>query len=479
MPSIEVLANTKTVEAFKATEYDGFAQKNKNRRSDAKVFADGLKKYDSAYSKVYEEGSKVTNSDFWNKSRRIKYWARHGTDRGRLYGNGNCKANVDIYSKKNFSWSGSNLEFVFLATCNQLTKEGSNPAKKYAKAMRGDKAVRVICGYHDTAPSIGDDYVAEQFIKFAKTGESVKSSWIKANEYVYNKMKLTGCSHYAVLTHSGSSQYSRLPGMPGKKYARPGKDSKKIIRFRKGVDGNEVIVKSSKNAKSTSEVPEYKLKATNVKFNAKKKCDDVIFKDGYTLATDVGEIKNKEVDFKKSKLINLTKNYIKDNIESNYNIDIENENIVIEPITMSGVDDAIGSEVTIAYNVRVEGEYEGIPIDDNKYSVIIDSEGVKFSYLNWNKMQKKKSNNVVENYSEAVDKLNTDGIDSNKNSILVRTAKSGKSCESEIKDSEVKFVYNEETGYYEPNYEFTLSDESVVDVNCCNGDVNIVEESVK
>lgn len=94
-------------------------------------------------------------------------------------------------------------------------------------------------------------------------------------------------------------------------------------------------------------------------------------------------------------------------------------------------------------------------------------------------MQKKKSNNVVENYSEAVDKLNTDGIDSNKNSILVRTAKSGKSCESEIKDSEVKFVYNEETGYYEPNYEFTLSDESVVDVNCCNGDVNIVEESVK
>ena len=94
-------------------------------------------------------------------------------------------------------------------------------------------------------------------------------------------------------------------------------------------------------------------------------------------------------------------------------------------------------------------------------------------------MQKKKSNNVVENYSEAVDKLNTDGIDSNKNSILVRSAKSGKSWESEIKDSEVKFVYNEETGYYEPNYEFTLSDESVVDVNCCNGDVNIVEESVK
>lgn len=26
---------------------------------------------------------------------------------------------------------------------------------------------------------------------------------------------------------------------------------------------------------------------------------------------------------------------------------------------------------------------------------------------------------------------------------------------------------------------YTLSDESVVDVNCCNGDVNIVEESVK
>ena len=122
---------------------------------------------------------------------------------------------------------------------------------------------------------------------------------------------------------------------------------------------------------------------------------------------------------------------------------------------------------------------DGLKKYDSAYSKVYE-EGSKVTNSDfWNKMQKKKSNNVVENYSEAVDKLNTDGIDSNKNSILVRTAKSGKSCESEIKDSEVKFVYNEETGYYEPNYEFTLSDESVVDVNCCNGDVNIVEESVK
>ncbi|MEE1010120.1 MAG: hypothetical protein UH963_13400 [Agathobacter sp.] len=113
MPSIEVLANTKTVEAFKATEYDGFAQKNKNRRSDAKVFADGLKKYDSAYSKVYEEGSKVTNSDFWNKSRRIKYWASHGTDRGRLYGNGNLVRTAKSGKSCESEIKDSEVKFVY------------------------------------------------------------------------------------------------------------------------------------------------------------------------------------------------------------------------------------------------------------------------------------------------------------------------------------------------------------------------------
>ena len=41
----------------------------------------------------------------------------------------------------------------FLAACYQLS--GDKNRGKYANAMIGDKAVRVICGYHEQAPGAG------------------------------------------------------------------------------------------------------------------------------------------------------------------------------------------------------------------------------------------------------------------------------------------------------------------------------------
>jgi len=76
-------------------------------------------------------------------------------------------------------------------------------------------------------------------MEYAKTGESVKSSWIKANEYVAglnNNQKDALAANYAVLTHYGDVQYSRFPGFPGNTYGRPDSSSKKILRFRRNIE---------------------------------------------------------------------------------------------------------------------------------------------------------------------------------------------------------------------------------------------------
>lgn len=213
-------AEGKTIGAYKCTTHEG-------KGSDAKTIYNGVK--DKGYSgqNLDASANKITSTHFYDTSKTIKYWSSHGLASGNLFGD--AKYDVDFNIKKSFSWANGKLEFVFLAACNQLNKDGG-PLKIYAKAMLGAKAVRVICGYHSKAPAGGDNMVAKEFMKIAKSGESVKSSWIKANEYVAGlkgKEKDPLAANYAVLTHSGNVQYSRFPGFSGNTYKRPNSSSKK------------------------------------------------------------------------------------------------------------------------------------------------------------------------------------------------------------------------------------------------------------
>lgn len=232
--------------------------------SDASSFVSKIKAYDSGYVTKYKPPSSVTNSDFFDKTYTIKYWSSHGSNSGKVWG-ADSKASVNIFNQ-NFSWAGGNLEFVFLAACRQLDGLGSNPRKRYANAMIGNKAVRVICGYHEQAPAAKDKDVADKFISYAKTGESVKSSWILANKYWQDKGYSTGV--YCVLTHSGDVQYSRFPGFPGKTYTRPGTSSKTILRFSQA-NPNGITQARSLEMKNI-EVPNYVLKAKPIKLKVKK-----------------------------------------------------------------------------------------------------------------------------------------------------------------------------------------------------------------
>lgn len=196
----------------------------------------GVKNYISSYSTTYKEAYQVTKSDFYDKTKTIKYWAAHGTNAGSMWGTSN-NVQVNIFNDySNFSWAGGNLEFVFLAVCKQLDGLGSNPRAEYARAMIGDRAVRTVCGYHEAAPSGIDDDIARKFLEYAKTEESVKSSWILANTYYANLGYST--RDYLVLTHSGAVQYSRFEGFSDTIYNRPDASSTTIANEEMIVSGD-------------------------------------------------------------------------------------------------------------------------------------------------------------------------------------------------------------------------------------------------
>ncbi len=288
MASMLIMSNTLTCSAATKTAI-GLKNNSCSGTSDAESFVNGIKGYDSGYTTKYKAPSQVTESDFWNKDYTIKYWASHGSNEGLVWGDASS-VSVNIFSKS-FSWAGGELEFAFLAACNQLDGANKNPRSRYANAMIGNKAVRVICGYHEGAPSSIDKNVADKFIEYAKTGESVKSSWILANKYYSDRGYSTGV--YCVLTHSGNVQYSRFPGFPGSTYTRPGSSSTKILRFSSAnPNGTEQTYSLESAELANMEVPTYVLKAIPVQLNATDNMNMAVLRDENSLmmvGAEIGE----------------------------------------------------------------------------------------------------------------------------------------------------------------------------------------------
>ena len=232
-----------------AAGYSAYAYSLNLKPEDSDEFIDRIRAESSSYTSsnsAVRYSTEVTQSHFESNTHNIKYWASEGNSYGNIWSN-DSRSHVDFYlSDLNLKskWGGnssSNLEFLFLAACNLVNGEGSNPRKLLANAMIGPGAMRAICGYHSYAPSDADLQVVEKFMDYAETGESVKSSWMQANEYVYNygTGARSNCKNYIVLTHDNNSQYSRFPGFPGNTYSRP-TSSTSIVRFSRSFpNGND------------------------------------------------------------------------------------------------------------------------------------------------------------------------------------------------------------------------------------------------
>lgn len=463
MASMLIMSNTLTCSAATKTAI-GLKNNSCSGTSDAESFVNGIKGYDSGYTTKYKAPSQVTESDFWNKDYTIKYWASHGSNEGLVWGDASS-VSVNIFSKS-FSWAGGELEFAFLAACNQLDGANKNPRSRYANAMIGNKAVRVICGYHEGAPSSIDKNVADKFIEYAKTGESVKSSWILANKYYSDRGYSTGV--YCVLTHSGNVQYSRFPGFPGSTYTRPGSSSTKILRFSSAnPNGTEQTYSLESAELANMEVPTYVLKAIPVQLNATDNMNMAVLRDENSLMMVGAEIGDKQVNITKEEAAEYCKNQLSNAISNYSEINMDTAMESVTPIVMAEVnlDGGEEQEVTVAYDISFKNTYEGLEIVGDYMTGIVDDSAAVYLAGNWNEMEKVDTkersamvdfntayNQVVQNVASLTDMTRSN------NSATVSSAK-------------LAFALNESTGYYEPTWIFSMDDDSLYGINCISGEM--------
>nr|MCR5796497.1 hypothetical protein [Eubacterium sp.] len=84
----------KSIGAYKCTKYG-------EKGSDAKTIFNGVKEKGYSGTYLYAGKNKIKSSDFYDKSKTIKYWSSHGLPSGNLFGN--AKYDVDFNVKKDFS----------------------------------------------------------------------------------------------------------------------------------------------------------------------------------------------------------------------------------------------------------------------------------------------------------------------------------------------------------------------------------------
>lgn len=443
-----VFAAGKSIEAFKCNNYTG--------TNDCQTMISEITGYDSAYSSYYKSSS-FSQSDLTGKSRCIKYWSGHGNNSGQLWGD-NCPT-ISVMGINNFKWSGSDLEFIFFAACRQLDGSGLNPRAKYANAMIGNNAVRVICGYHEDAPAAGPDVtVAYNFMQKAKTGESVKSSWIQANQMVSNY-------YYCVLTHSGNVQYSRFPGFPGLTYVRPGTSSTTILRFSSAnPTGTPQTLTSGAPSLGALlqnvEIPNYSLRATDVDFYVNSNIKTTVLKIGNYLTTQNNEIGDKEVCISEEEAVSITKKWLKDAYSGVTWNDFNDGELLVIPIVMAEVD-LDGNvenerEVVIAYDISLISMYDGIPVYDDKYCTIVDDTGVISSAISHRTYE------VVKN-EQTTGELNREAIEK-------KLVSSGVDLNS-IEKCSIAFMDEDGDGIFDPVLSVRTSD-------CKTTQLNLISEKI-
>jgi len=111
-------------------------------------------------------------------------------------------------TRTNSRWN-DDIEWVFLAACNQLSAGGNSPGSRalYARTLLGDpRRAHSIMGYQATAPGDATDVgIVDSFFDQVALGNSIRYSWLQANSYFSGSAK-----NAAVLLHERHT-YEGLP----------------------------------------------------------------------------------------------------------------------------------------------------------------------------------------------------------------------------------------------------------------------------
>lgn len=428
----------------------------------------------------------MTQSSFTANTHNIKYWASEGNEYGEIWSNDpsvNVSFNLmDLNLKQ--KWGGnssSSLEFLFLAACNLVNGAGANPRKELANAMIGPGAMRAVCGYHENAPSEADLQVVDKFMDYAESGESVKSSWMQANEYVYNYG--TGarsyCKNYIVLTHNNNSQYSRFPGFPGNTYSRP-TTSTSIVRFTRAYPNgnaqeltgyvvgdtltNEQIVDFNSNLSRV--LPTINL--STVTLQTRTSANNLVDNDDGVIEISNFEIGHTPISIDEKEAAESALAYISEEYIGLQPEALENSLMTIAPIVMAEVnlDGDASQEVenTVAYIVNIQNAYNGIPIDGSVFSIAVDETGIPFSSGKWHSVQIEmgaaQMDTEVMSLTEIIDALSEQAT-CEEMQMNVAEGNASRTVESYY----IHYVPMGNLGVYKPICSFTMMDGKQLDVD--------------
>lgn len=219
-----------------------------------------------------------------------------------------------------------------------------------------------------------------------------------------------------------------------------------------------------------NEVPDYVLKAIPVKFRIKNNANMKVLRDDNNFMMVGSEIGNTGVKMTQKEAVNKCKQELSKTISNYSSIDTNSASISVVPIVMAKVNlnGNTEKETTVAYDVTIKNTYDGIEIQGDYMSGVLNDTSTSYLAGNWNVMKKvkvtRKSNTL--DYTTAVNKISQH---------IENTNIKDKSL-SKISDGKIAFVYNSTTGYYEPNWMFESEEDGITyNINCFDGTIKVIK----
>lgn len=266
-----------------------------------------------------------------------------------------------------------------IAACHQLD---STIMKYYARAMRAT-SMRAIAGYHETAPAHDTDTnIANSFMSYAASGESVWSSWKQSNNSYGNQP-------WAVLLYREySNMYFRIPSFQGNTYSTPS-SSADIYRYASHLQNTTIyqLVTRSSGAVSDnmtersadadfdlfqSEFPLYIKVTENDRVN--RSVDALQIEMRETIDTDIDVLLDRETTD------DIARRFLNFSPESALLF-------VATPEIRTEVDPDCGavegSDVIVSWDQRYYNTYQNVRINNAYVYFNVDSDGIVAVINNW------------------------------------------------------------------------------------------------
>ena len=324
------------------------------------------------------------------------YWSGHGGSNGN-----NATLNITHNSSKRFNtfdaadkWKNTyDLKVAIIAACYQFN--GNGLRGKWVEIMK-NSGLKVLAGYHESAPSSTDKDIANEFFRLANEtrgssqGNSVRHSWQQAN------IANGSSAQWIVLGYkTNRMEYYRLPGFPGSFEASP--SSKTVYRYTsKNINGTGATSRAASFI--NREIP-YEIKVSEDTLDL----DAAVLGDNCHVASLDDDAQAKIINLRENKLDSIALEDAQKNnaviienlgIDSNLSNSIINNYALLE--TEIKEDGSDGEENNIGVVSTYQQQYRGIPLEDNFFTVCSDSDGV-FSVIDrWSEISEIDGSQIIE-----------------------------------------------------------------------------------